>query len=142
VTVLLDDHLLRDWMTTRDDDLSAVIGGEELATTNLWYARLCKSAARGEVGALMGVLPLRQRKTLVAALMQPPVDVMILPMSQLAWRMGELSSEGVGLSTLGAEAVAAAEALEARLVVSERDDAPGVRRRCREAGISYATLSR
>jgi hypothetical protein len=141
VTVILDDHLLRDWMVGDREAVRDAVGGEEIATTNLWYVRLCKSAARTETGALLGVLRADQRQLLVGALIEPNADIEILPIRELAWRMGVLSSEGRGLSTLGAEAVAAAESFSARLLVSSRDDAPAVRRCCLELGIPYATLT-
>jgi hypothetical protein len=129
-------------MARPDHGLQRSVRGEELATTNLWYARLCKSAARAGTGALVGDLSFRDRQALVAALVRLPADFSVVPMRDLAWRMGVLISEESGLSTLGAEAVAAAETLEARVLVSSRDDSPGVRRCCRRLDIPYATLHR
>jgi hypothetical protein len=132
LTVILDDHLLRDWMTRPDRVLQRSVRGEELATTNLWYARLCKSAARAGAGASVGDLNLVRRQALVAALVRLPADFKVLPLSELAWRMGVLISE----------VVAAAEALDARVLASSRDDSPGIRRSCHRLGIPYATLRR
>jgi hypothetical protein len=142
LTVILDDHLLRDWMTRPDRALQRSVRGEELATTNLWYARLCKSAARAGTGALVGDLNHLERQALVAALVRLPADFKVVPMRELAWRMGVLISEGSGLSTLGAEVVAAAEALDARVLASSRDDSPGIRRSCNRLANPYATLRR
>ena len=142
MTVLLDDHLLRDWMVGPDRDLRRAVRRESLATTNLWYARLCKSAARSARGALIGGLPPAERQALVAALVRLPDDIRIVPMRDLAWRMGVLASERTGLSALGSEAVAAAEALGARVVVSSRDDRPGIRHSCDELGIRYSLVDR
>ena len=142
MTVLLDDHLLRDWMVGPDRALQRSVGREPLATTNLWYARLCKSAARAGTGALVGNLNLEERQALVAALVKLPDEVTIAPMRYLAWRMGMLIAEQTGLSTLGAEAVAAAEVLTARVLASSRDDSPGVRASCRRLGIKYSTIPR
>lgn len=142
MTVILDDHLLRDWMARPDRALQRSVRGEELATTNLWYARLCKSAARAGTGALVGDLNLAERQALVAALVRLPGDFNVVPMRDLAWRMGVLISEEAGLSTLGAEVVAAAEALGARILVSSRDDSPGVRRCCQRLSVTYSTLRR
>lgn len=142
MTVLLDDHLLRDWMVGPDRDLRRAVRREPLATTNLWYARLCKSAARAAGGALLGDLPAAERESLVAALVKLPDDVMVVPMRDLAWRMGVLVSEHTGLSTLGSEAVAAAEALGARVLASSRDDSPGIRRCCERLDIRYSTVGR
>jgi hypothetical protein len=142
VTVLLDDHLLRDWMTGPDRTLRSAVGADDLATTNLWYARLCKSAARGGHGPLLGGLSPPERQAVAAALIRLPDDIAIVPMRQLAWRMGTLVFEQSGLSTLGSESVAAAELLAARILASDRDDSPGIRFACDRLGILYGTVSR
>jgi len=142
LTVLLDDHLLRDWMVGPDATLRRAVRRAPLATTNLWYARLCKSAARAAGGALLGQLPAAERQALVAALVNLPDVVTVVPMRDLAWRMAVLASEHTGLSTLGSEAVAAAEMLGARVLASSRDDSPGIRRCCDQLGVRYSTLDR
>ena len=142
MTILLDDHLLRDWMVGPDRDLRRAVRREPLATTNLWYARLCKSAARATGGALIGNLPLTERQALVAALVKLPDDITVVPMRDLAWRMGILVTEYTGLSTLGSEAVAAAEVLGARVLASSRDDSPGIHQSCEQLGIRYSTVDR
>lgn len=142
MTVLLDDHLLRDWMVGPDRPLRRAIGADELATTNLWYARLCKSAVQAAGGALLGDLPPPERAAVVAALIRLPESVAVLPMRALAWRMGALVTDHRGLSTLGSEAVAAAEALGARLLASSRDDSPGIRQACRRLAIRYSVIAR
>jgi len=142
VTVLLDDHLLRDWMTGPDRTLRSAVGADDLATTNLWYARLCKSAARGGHGPLLGAFSPPERQAVAAALVRLPDDVAIVPMRRLAWRMGTLVFEQSGLSTLGSEAVAVAELLAARILASDRDDSPGIRLACDRLGIRYGTVSR
>jgi hypothetical protein len=142
VTVVLDDHLLRDWMAKRDSALAEAINGDQVATTNLWYARLCKSAARASSGALLQGWAVEERRALIAGLIALPDDVMVIPMRGLAWLMGELSNDHRGLSTLGAEAVAAAINTQGRLLVSARDDGPGIRQCCRTLGIGYDAVSR
>lgn len=140
--VLLDDHLLRDWMVGPDPALRRAVRRDDLATTNLWYARLCKSAAGQRGGALLGAWDPAERDALVAAVVALPDEFAVIPMRELAWRMGQLVSEHHGLSTLGAEAVAAAETLRARLLVSSRDDSPGIRESCRTLRLRYGTLAR
>ena len=142
MTVLLDDHLLRDWMARRDPALTTAVADEPVATTNLWYARLCKSAARATGGALLSGWEPEQRRALIASLVALPDTIAVLPMRDLAWRMGELIADHQGLSTLGAEAVAAAIALDGRLLVSSRDDGPGIRRCCELRAIDYEALER
>jgi hypothetical protein len=142
VTVVLDDHLLRDWMARRDEALVSAIGTDEVATTNLWYARLCKSAARAGNGALLQGWAVSERRALISGLVTLPDDVVVVPMRQLAWRMGELSNDHDGLSTLGAEAVAAAIETRGRVLVSARDDGPRIRQCCESLGIGYDAVPR
>jgi len=129
-------------MVGPDPALRHAIGRHDLATTNLWYARLCKSAAGATRGALLRDWDPDQREAIVANLVALPEEFAVVPMGELAWRMGVLVSEYSRLSTLGSEAVAAAEALDATVVVSARDDSPGIRRCCDSLGITYKTLRR
>lgn len=142
MTVILDDHLLRDWLSRRQDDLSAAIANEPVATTNLWYARLCKAAARATEGAVLHAWSVAERRALAAGLIALPAEVMVVPMRDVAWPMGQLVADHRGLSTLGAEAVASAAVLGARVLVSSRDDGPGIRRCCEELAIPYESLER
>ena len=142
MTVVLDDHLLRDWLARRDEALVDAVHAESVATTNLWYARLCKSAARASGGALLTGWHVEDRRALIAGLIALPDDIIVIPMRQLAWKMGELIADYNGLSTLGAEAVAAAIDLEARVLVSARDDGPGIRQCCSTLAIEYRTVPR
>lgn len=131
-------------MVGPDAKLQRGVGSQPLATTNLWYARLCKSAAGASSasGALLGGLSQEERGNIVARLVALPEEFTVLPMRDLAWRMGVLVSGHGGLSTLGAEAIAAAETLGATVLVSSRDDSPGIRRCCAALGINYRALDR
>jgi hypothetical protein len=142
VTVVIDDHLLRDWMARRDRALTRAVGRDEVATTNLCYARLCKSAARTTGGALLGDWAQSERRALVSALVTLPDEIIVVPMRELAWKMGELIADYSGLSTLGAEVVAAALQLRARVLVSSRDQGPGIRACCTSNGVPYDALDR
>jgi hypothetical protein len=142
VTVVLDDHLLRDWLARRDDALVGAVRGNEVATTNLWYARLCKTAAGVTGGAVLRGWSVEQRRALIADLVALPPEIHVLPIRDLAWRMGELIADHRGLSILGAEALAATAALGGRLLVSARDDGPGIRAAAAALAIPHATLAR
>src|SRR5688572_3322248 len=105
---LLDDHLLRDLLA--DDtsrELSRLLRRHEPATTNLYLHRLCKSVVAARGGALTGAWPAEQRRQLGRRLLALPEEVQVVPMRSLAYRMAEIADEH-RLSTLGAEAVAAA----------------------------------
>ncbi len=79
---------------------------------------------------------------MIAGLIALPESFAVIPMIDLAWRMGQLVHEYVGLSTLASEAVAAAERLGARLLVSSRDDSPGIRNTCGALKIRHQVLER
>lgn len=138
---LLDDHLLRDLLA---DDLSAelrsVLVDHEPATTNLYLYRLCKSVVSARGGALTGSWGVEQRRALGARLLTLPDGVKIVPIRALAFRMAELLADGHRISTLGAEAVAAAELLGAPLCVWAGDDGPGIRAATGWAGAEYRTI--
>jgi hypothetical protein len=139
---LIDDHLLRDWLAGPDPALKRAIGRSTIATTNLWYARLCKSAAGHGGGSLLGSWSGAEREVVIAGLIALPDDVSVAPMTELAWRMGQLVHQHNGLSTLGAEAVAAAERVGARILVSSRDVGPGIQHACEALKIRHQVLPR
>lgn len=141
-SALLDDHLLRDVLA---DDLSrglrTLLRRHEPATTNLYLHRLCKSALSARGGALTGAWPPQQRRELARRLSSLPDEIQVVPMRALAFRMAEIA-DAHRVSTLGAEAVAAAESLGGPLCVWEGDDGPGIRTAAVAVGVSYRTFSR
>lgn len=139
---VLDDHLLRDLLSDDTGDaLAAVLAEHEPATTNMYYVRLCKSAVSARGGRLTGSWPAQRRQALARTLLVLPDAVTVVPIRALGFRMAELA-EAHRLSTLGAEAVAAAEHLGAPLVVWEGDDGPSIRAAATALGAGYHVLSR
>ena len=140
--VLLDDHLLRDLLT---DDLSEaldrLLDDHEPATTNLYLLRLCRSVVSARGGALTGSWPSERRRQLGRRLLTLPDKVEIVPMRTLAYRMAEIA-DAHRVSTLGAEAVAAAEHLGAPLCVWDGDDGPAIREAIAAVGATYQTVPR
>ena len=142
MTVILDDHLLRDWLADEvNDDLAGILADHEPATTNLYYLRLCKSAVSARGGSVVGSWPVEQRAELGRTLLSLPETVTIVPIRTLAYRMAEVA-DSFRVSTLGAEAVAAAEHLDASLCVWDGDDGPGIRDAFTSLGAPYRTISR
>jgi hypothetical protein len=124
---VLDDHLLRDLLADDiPDGLQRVLADHEPATTNLYLYRLCRSAVSAPGGALTGSWDADKRRALGARLVTVPLTIEILPIRTIAFRMAELA-DSHRLSTLGAEAVAAAEKLLAPLCVWSGDDGPAIR---------------
>lgn len=139
---VLDDHLLRDLLA---DDLSAglrrLLRRHEPATTNLYVYRLCRSVVSAPGGALTGAWNVEQRRALGLRLLTLPDDIEVVPIRVIGFRMAEIA-DAHRVSTLGAEAVAAAEHLDAPLCVWEGDDGPGVRSAAAAVGAPYRTVSR
>lgn len=70
-----------------------------------------------------------------------PDIIEVVPMRFLAYRMAEIA-DAHRVSTLGAEAVAAAEHLGGPLCVWEGDDGRGIRSAVAALGASYRTVTR
>lgn len=141
MTAVLDDHLLRDLLAGAvSSGLARLLGEHEPATTNLYLYRLARSAVSARGGALTGRWTLSQRRALAEQLVALPTTVVIVPMRELAFQMAGLA-EAHRLSTLGAEAVAAAEHLRGPLCVWDGDDGPHIRAAAETAGIAYRTVS-
>ncbi|MDQ3943604.1 MAG: hypothetical protein M3357_00300 [Actinomycetota bacterium] len=140
--VLLDDHLLRDLLADDvADPLAELLAAHQPATTNLYYVRLCKSTVAARGGRLTGSWPTERRRALGRTLLALPDHIEVLPMRTLAYRMAELADVH-RLSTLGAEAVAAAEHLSAPLCVWAGDDGPALRAAATQLAIPYHALPR
>jgi hypothetical protein len=138
--VVIDDHLLRDVLAANQGRrLTQLITTNELATTNLYYVRLCQSVVVARGGTLTGSWSPERRRELGRRLLELPDAIVILPMRLIGYRMAELA-ESQRLSTLGAEAVAAAEHLGASLCVWDGDDGPGIREAARSTGVTYRTI--
>lgn len=142
MVALLDDHLLRDLLAQNvSPDLAQVLDQEEPATTNLYLYRLAKSVVSARGGALTGSWPSEHRRELGRRLLELPESVQVVPMRTIAYRMAEIA-DAHRISTLGAEAAAAAEHLSAALYVWEGDDGPGIRSAVTGVGARYKTLTR
>lgn len=136
---VLDDHFLRDLLTGRISlGLEAVLTDHEPAATNLYLLRLCKSVSAAAGGSLTGSLPTEVRRALGAA-RRLPDEIMVVPMREFAFRVAELATAR-RLSSLGAEAVAAAEHLSAPLCVWKGDDGPHIRAAMSTIG-AYRTIN-
>lgn len=136
MTAVIDDHLLRDVLAGRPP-----AGLDAVATTNLFYVRLCRSVVAARGGALTSGWTEAERRSLGRVLVTLPEVVRLVPLADLAFRMAELSAAH-GLSTLGAEAIAAAEHLGAELCVWDGDDGPRIRAAASATGIGYRTVRR
>jgi len=138
--VVVDDHLLRDILTNQPSpQLETKISAAQVYTTNLWYLRLCRSAAAASGGSLTGRLDVRQRQALGRELLRLPADIAILPFADLAWKMAERHTEQA-LSTLSCEALVVANQLAAEICVWSGDVGPNLRAACQRVDVSYQAI--
>ncbi len=139
---VLDDNLLRDLLSGEiSAKLGRILAGREPATTNLYYLRLCKSVISARGGQLTGSWNPERRRQLGQALVALANDIEIIPMRVLTFRMAEIA-DGHRVSTLGAEAVAAAEYLRAPLCVWSGDDGPGIKAAALANRVHYRVVAR
>ena len=139
---LLDDHLLRDLLA--DDigvELNRILSDHEPATTNLYAFRLSKSVVSARGGTLTGSWSSERRRALGRTLIALPASVEVVPMRFLTYRMAEICNVQ-RVSTLGAEAVAAAEHVNATLCVWDGDDGPAIRSAAAASSVRYVTIAR
>jgi hypothetical protein len=140
--VVLDDHLLRDVLA---DELSTsllrLLSTHDPCTTNLFLFRLCKSVVSARGGQLTGSWTPEQRLALGRKLVSVSSAIEIVPMQFLAMRMAEIAGAN-RVSTLGAEAVAAAEYLQGPLAVWVGDDGLGIRSAAKANHVAYRTMKR
>ncbi len=114
---VLDDHLLRDVLADEcSPALARVKTTHELSTTNLYLLRLCKSVVSARGRQLTGSWTQEQRVALGRKLIVLPASIEVVAMQTLAMRMAEIADVH-RVSTLGAEAIAASEYLDAALIV-------------------------
>jgi hypothetical protein len=136
VTVVVDDRLLGQLL--RDSPSEAfrhLLAEHDVATTNLYYVRLCRAAYAARGGRITGAWSPTQRAQAARALTRLSPAVQILPMRDLAFHMAELADR-YHLSSLGAEAVAAGEAVGA-LCVSSAEVGPRIKAACQAIGVTF-----
>lgn len=139
---ILDDHLLRDLLADDPcDQLREVLAVHAPATTNMYLYRLSKSVVAARGGALTGAWSVERRRALGARLLTLPGHVDVVPIRSISFRMAEIAADH-GVSTLGAECVAAAEHLGAPVCVWEGDDGPRIRSAMAALGLDYRTVRR
>lgn len=141
-SIIIDDHLLRDVLAGDvTEAFEKMRAPYALATTNLYHVRLCRSIVSARGGQLTGTLSAAQRRALGHVLTELPEWISIVPMQANAFRVAELM-ETHHLSTLGAEALATAELLDAPLAVWAGDDGPRIRAAAATLDIEYRVVAR
>ncbi len=145
---VIDDHLLRDILTTeRTPDLDGV-APDGVATTGLWLFRLCSSLAdptvAGKLSAPVSGLQADAIARFLAQLTALPEDIEVLSLRQLSWSMATLQQRhreaGRPMSVAMIEALASAHHLDAGIAVSKYDIGPSLRAAAEADGITFLAL--
>lgn len=122
--VLVDDHLLlRVLLDEEPKDLRSP--GATIATTGLWYHRLCRALADqavvGSMSRRLGAVETRVAVGALASIVELSEMVELVSLRTLGWPMGELVHSGARLNLLSLEALAAARHLSAEICLDEQD---------------------
>jgi len=124
-TVLLDDHLLLR-VLLGDEPSTLRPGGATIATTGLWYHRLCRALADnaviGSMSRRLGAVDDTVATDVLGAVIELPDTIELVSLRTLGWPMGELVHAGARLNLLSLEALAAARHLTAEVCLAAADD--------------------
>lgn len=140
---LLDDHLLLRRLL--GDSLGDEGPTGAIATTGLWYHRLCRALANpATIGALsrrLGAVDDAIAALALAAAIDLPPEIELVTLRTLGWPMADLVHRGARLNLLSLEALAAAAHLEAEIWLAVEDDNEPLRSAARDLGVSIRTVA-
>lgn len=140
---LIDDHLLL--RVLLDDEPSALRpAGTRLATTGLWYHRLCRALAdQAVIGAMsrrLGAVADEVAMATLAAVIDLPDTVELVSLRTLGWPMAQLVHARGRLNLLSLEALAAARHLTADICLAEQDNNEPLRVAATDLGIAVRSI--
>jgi Arc/MetJ family transcription regulator len=143
-TLLVDDHLLLRVLLD-DEPPSLRPSGAAIATTGLWYHRLCRAlandAVRGSMSRQLGAVDDAVAADVLAAVIELPDTVELVSLRTLGWPMGELVQGGARLNLLSLEALAAAKHLSAEVCLAAVDDNEPLRAAASSFDVVVQTVS-
>ena len=141
--VLVDDHLLLAVLLGREPtDLR--LRDSRIATTGLWYHRLCRAVIDSKVVGSMsrrlsGLAP-AAASAAIASVVRLPADIEMMSLRTLGWPMAELLSGGLRLNLLSLEAIAAARAIDAEICLAPADRNEALTDAARTLGLNVRTI--
>lgn len=142
--VLIDDHLLL--RVLLDDEPSTLRpSGAAIATTGLWYHRLCRALADdtvvGSISRQLGAVDDAMASDVLGAVIDLPNTIELVSLRTLAWPMSQLVHAGARLNLLSLEALAATRHLSADLCLAEVDDNTPLRTAAAHFGMPVRIIS-
>ncbi len=142
--LVVDDHLLlRLLLDDEPHDLRPT--GAAVATTGLWYHRLCRAVADPRVvGALsraLGGVDDQVAEAATRAVVTLPEEIDLISLRALAWPMAERLAAGIRLNLLSLEALAAADHLGADICLAAVDDNAPLRAAADRRGVTVRVIA-
>lgn len=123
--VLVDDHILLRMLLGEEPRELRPDGGI-VATTGLWYHRLCRALADqavvGSMSRRLGDVSPEVAADVIATVIELPSSIELVSLRALGWPMGELIRDGTRLNLLSLEALAAARFLDAEICCAQAND--------------------
>ena len=141
--VVVDDHLLLAVLLGREP-AALRRGDARIATTGLWYHRLCRavndSAVVGSMSRRLSGLAPAAASAAIASVVRLPADIEMVSFRTLGWPMAELLSGGLRLNLLSLEAIAAARVLDAEMCLAAVDRNEALIDAAQTLGLSVRTI--
>lgn len=142
--LLVDDHLLLH-ILLEDEPAALRPAGAVVATTGLWYHRLCRALADetviGSMSCQLGNIDTAVAVNVIRSVIELPDTVELVSLRSLGWPMGELVHTGLRLNLLSLEALAAAQHLSADICLAEVDNNAPLRSAAHDLGVSVRTIA-
>ena len=115
-----------------------------IATTGLWYHRLCRALADekvvGSISRQLGDVDDAVASAVLGTVIDLPDTIELVSLRRLGWPMGELVHSGARLNLLSLEALAAAQQLSAEICLAEVDDNAPLRSAAAASGITVRAI--
>ncbi len=142
--VLVDDHLLLR-VLLGDEPPTLRPSNTVIATTGLWYHRLCRALADekvvGSISRQLGAVDDAVASAVLGTVIDLPDTIELVSLRRLSWPMGELVHSGARLNLLSLEALAAAQHLSAEVCLAEVDDNTPLRSAAAAFEVTVRTIS-
>lgn len=142
-TVLVDDHLLL--AVLLDKEPTALRPSDaRIATTGLWYHRLCRAVIDptvvGSMSRQLSGLAPAAASAAIASVVRLPADIEMVSLRTLGWPMAEVLSGGLRLNLLSLEAIATARFIDAEICLATADRNEALTDAARTLGLSVRTI--
>lgn len=142
--VLVDDHLLL-CILLQEEPAALRPTGALVATTGLWYHRLCRALADqaviGSMSRRLGDVDGDVAAKVIRSVIDLPGSIELVSLRALGWPMGQLVHAGARLNLLSLEALAAAQHLRAEICLAEVDDNGPLRSAAHDLGVPVRTIA-